>query len=122
MTNRPSKANCHDAETQVEILVFEYLRRQGKIIPQTPEDVARAEAWLLSKRSSAPERLRSFSPNAPSPCASIRTASKTPLMAPNGTAQNLARAAREGKAISPQVSEQMRRDREEAERGKNGNP
>ena len=114
MTKEPRRDPIHLGSSK-EKLVHDYLRRTGKLIPQTVEDVAAAEAWIATHNIRLPESLSIWSgcslsrkPKAPSV---VRF--PAPL---SGVPEALARAAREGNAISPEVEEQMKRDREQRER------
>ncbi|MCI0458581.1 MAG: hypothetical protein L0Z62_16580 [Gemmataceae bacterium] len=100
-------------EQKLERLAFETLKSLGWLIPQTPADVARAEAELASDSVELPESLRD-------PFAILDTCPpKRPEPAPatpdEETAELLARAAREGGEIPPEVEERMRQDRAKAE-------
>lgn len=114
MTKEPRRDGIHHGSSN-EQLVHDYLLRTGKLIPQAVEDVAAAEAWIATQNIKLPESLTlqsgcslSRKPKAPSV---LR------LPAPSsGVPEGLARAAREGNAIAPEVEERMKRDREQKER------
>ena len=105
-----------DAEQneQLNRLVFQALERDGSLIPTTPQAVARAEAELDDEDIELPASLADFD-------SALHLASQkhlmdcTPLQIPTGTEENLARAAREGGNVSPEVEAQMRADRAAAE-------
>lgn len=114
MTKEPRRDGIHQGPSN-EQLVHDYLRRTGKLIPQTVEEVAAAEAWIATQNIELPESLHlqsgcslSRNPKAPSVL-------KFPSPS-SGVPEGLARAAREGSAIAPEVEEQMKRDREQKER------
>src|SRR5436305_14293184 len=100
---------------QLEELLHEAMVCLGWLIPATPAGVARAEAEIDEESIELPESL--LDPYAILD-ATVRPSSTTPVRQPSNDdiVQCLARAAREGKDISPEVEEQMRKDRERAER------
>ena len=116
MGNRSKGDRLNHGDDQLEQDVFEALRREGWILPETEEEVRRAEADLKSapivlppeltdpvnalKRMGRPSGFKSL----PSPAED------------NQIESDLARAAREGGTIPPDVEEKMRKDRQEAER------
>jgi hypothetical protein len=116
MKQHPRDVDGANADEQMERLVFEYLRYTGKIIPQTPEDVARVEELLKPESTVPPERLRDASLIFSSPSVAPPKVLMIPAHPDPATAQNLARAAREGGKVSPEVEAEMRKDRERAER------
>jgi hypothetical protein len=103
------------SERQLDELMREAMVCLGWLIPTTPEAVARAEAELDEESIELPESLQD-------PYvlldATVRPRSTTPVRQPSNDdiVQCLARAAREGKDIPAEVEEQMRKDRERAER------
>jgi hypothetical protein len=104
-----------DRFEETERLVHEYLRSTGKLIPQTPEEVAAVEEWLSQHDVELPKTLRSLDG------CSLPRKLETPIVIPfprvsTETSEGLARAARDGKAITPEVETRMKRDREEKER------
>jgi hypothetical protein len=114
-----------DPDAQVDALLYEYYVRTGKIVPQTPEDVARAEAQDAGESVALPARLRNPDLFGEAPCDPAPHGLRFPTATPSASAQNLARAAREGGTISPGTEEKMERDRAEAERAatdKHGKP
>lgn len=92
---------------------------KGWVIPTTPEEVAIAEAAGLGTSDAQPEAMSD-------PMAVLKKGRTNPdpiagsiSPAPSSATQdNFARAAREGKEISPEVMEKMKADREAAERDK----
>ena len=105
-----------DADAAVEKLLYEHYRRTGKIIPQTPDEVARAEAEDQVSPTKLPERLRNPDLFGQAPCKTGSRPLRFPSVGANPAVENLARAAREGGTISPEVEARMERDRAEAER------
>jgi len=101
-------------EEQLNLLVYQALEQDGSLIPTTPEAVARAEAELDNEDLELPATLANFD-------AALRHASQNhlmncmPLQIPTGTEENLARAAREGGDVPPEVEAQMRADRAASE-------
>ncbi len=88
----------------------------GWIVPRDDEEVSQAEAELAKNPVRLPVELAS--PGAIADGGARPAAASTPSLqypeAPD-IQQNLARAAREGGIISPEVEEMMRRDRQAAE-------
>jgi hypothetical protein len=98
---------------ELELQVYEAFLARGWIIPQTEADVSKAEAQMADEEcEELPSELRD-------PYAVLRRASesqtKVVSLHPVEEATPMARAAREGKDIPPEVEEQMRQDREAAE-------
>lgn len=114
MTKEPRRDEL-DRGPELEKLVHEYMRRTGKLMPQTPEEVAHAEAWIAKQNVQLPESLK-----VQSGCSLTRRPKTTTVLrfpsASSDVTHGLARAAREGKAIAPEVEERMRQDREQKER------
>jgi hypothetical protein len=108
------ESNRGDLARQVERLAYEALRRSGELFPITPEDVARVEKQLGDVPEPVPRSLLTPPDLSASPALRRLRLVSSPLDAE--TQKNLARAAREGKAIPPEIEERMRRDREAAER------
>ena len=102
---------------ELELQVYEAFLARGWIIPQTEADVSRAEAEMAAGEcKELPFRLRD-------PYAVLRRASegraKVLSLQPaedDETPEHMARAAREGKDIPPEIEERMRQDRAAAER------
>jgi hypothetical protein len=101
-------------EEELERLAYDTMQSLGWLIPQTPADVARAEEALAEEPVELPESLRDPYAVLDAP-PKERTGSPCPL-AEGDAAELLARVAREGGTIPPEVEERMRRDREQAER------
>lgn len=100
---------------EMEQLVHEYLRRCGKLIPQAPEEVAAAEEWLNQQDIQVPKSLQSLDGGSLSSKLALPRVIPIPIQSTE-VGEYLARAAREGKTISPEVEEQMKHDREQKER------
>src|SRR5713226_4095523 len=104
--------------------VFEFLVSKGYIIPETGAEVQRAEERMQGVESTLPEALRD--PVAALEGVKRRRAKGARNLVPFPTEQmveaqeDLARAARKGGNIAPEVEERMRRDREKAEAGLDG--
>jgi len=116
---KPSHPANAPKSGDTERLVEEYLRRSVQSIPQTPEEVAAAEAWIANQSIEVPKRLL-----AADPCVvpALRPSARAiPFpQAVSDVGQGLARAARDGKTITPDVEERMKRDREQKEREAKG--
>lgn len=116
MTDMNSK-QPNDDSTTTHDQVRRAMIEKGWLIPVTPEEVLIAESALLGEETSPPPSLDdafavlngpSRQPTLPDPPISL------PL--DKSIAENLARAAREGKEISADIEAKMRADREAAER------
>ena len=99
---------------RLDDLVHEAMLRMGWAFPSSPEDVARAEAEIAECEEPLP-------PGLSDPYALFDAAKRPRLRGPCAPANDdvveyLARAAREGKAITVEVEAAMRADRERAER------
>lgn len=100
----------------LELQVYEAFLARGWIIPQTEAEVSRAEAEMMEECEELPAELRD-------PYAVLGRASETRAKVlalqpvdDDETPKQLARAAREGKDIPPEIEERMRHDWEAAER------
>lgn len=111
----------HDQEDEIQFEedLHRALRLEGLLVPETEEEVCAAEAQNLG--DAPPLELRD-------PYAVLkRVRGRRRNAVPSGgagspeTEENLARAAREGGKIPPDVERLMRGDREAAERKKYGN-
>jgi hypothetical protein len=103
-----------DQFEKIEREVFKTLERLGWSIPLSEDEVARAEKEQeknpveLPKGMEDPTRLLEKIKTSPP------VVTNSPSV-PKFTEENLARAAREGGEITPDVEERMRQDRKEAE-------
>jgi len=111
-TREQSQEDFEELERQV----YEAFLARGWIIPQTEGDVSRTEAEMATEdNQELPLAMRD-------PYTLLRRAfdtrpkvlALTPVL--QETPELLARAAREGKDIPPDIEERMRHDREMAER------
>ena len=97
--------------------VHEALRSLGWVAPECEDDVRRAETELSASAAPLPESLIDaatvFAPKAA--CGFAKVLSPCFPSDPQ-TEDNLARAARQGGEIPPEIEEKMRRDRQDAER------
>ncbi len=114
-SRKPTDGHTDD----IEQLVHDYLRRSGKLIPQTGEEVEAAEKWLSQQAIQVPKSLQSLDG------CSLNKRRVSPKVLPfpiqsTEIGECLARAAREGKTIAPEVEQQMKRDREQKEREAKG--
>lgn len=104
-------------DEQAEQLLRDYMQSAGLAIPVTLEEVAAAEALIDEDRVEIPPRLRDCAAVAQSIC---QGGVPRVLVFPSHTTYEagdlLARAAREGGDISPDIEEKMRQDRLQAER------
>lgn len=114
MTKPPRKNDAAGGD-DIERLVYEYLRKHSQMIPQTPEEVQAAEAWIAKNPVKIPQRLLNHKGGNSPPCDASNQVLRFPVTTSDAT-QGFARAAREGKTITPKIEEQMRKDREQKER------
>lgn len=108
-TPRPSSENL-DAE------IREAMRLEGWLIPETVEDVLKAEREFESNAISLPAELRDVSAvfrNAERPLKLVRS---LPHAISESVMENLARAARNGSPLTAEIEERMQQDRARAER------
>jgi hypothetical protein len=110
--NKKTRDDGGASEERLEGLVHEAMVRLGWVLPVRPEDVARVEEEL-DENAELPPGLRD-------PYTIFDTAKPPRAALPSAPANDdvvecLARVAREGKGIPPEVEERMRRDRERAE-------
>ena len=102
---------------ELELQVYEAFLARGWIIPQTEADVSRAEAEIaVGEYEELPSKLRD--PYAVLKRSSERQAKVLSLQQADDDemTEQMARAARFGKDIPPEIEERMRQDREAAER------
>lgn len=112
--HKPSVAD----ESAIEAIVQRVLSATGRIVPRTEEEVADAEARLRDENIRLPDGLTK-PPTGPPPNddAEVEPLREKPRTA---ASENLARAARCGKNIPPEVQKRMEQDRLKAEREANG--
>jgi hypothetical protein len=112
MADRPKGRDPSDGAQRALLRdVHEALKSAGWAMPQSEDDVRRAEGRIAESPAALPEALRD-------PAGAVeRAARPEPLALPPGrqAAENLARAAREGGEVPPEIEEIMRRDRRAAE-------
>lgn len=112
--HKPSVAD----ESALEAIVQRVLSATGRIVPRTEEEVADAEAHIKEEDIRLPEKLRR------PPVGPVEHVA--PLAEPlrekphTAASENLARAARFGKAIPEEIQKRMEEDRKNAEREANG--
>ena len=102
---------------ELELQVYEAFLARGWIIPQTEADVSRAEAEMSAGEcEELPSKLHD--PYAVLKRSSERQAKVMSLQQADDDEmpEQMARAARFGKDIPPEIEERMRQDREAAER------
>ncbi|MCP4754256.1 MAG: hypothetical protein GY866_25495 [Proteobacteria bacterium] len=93
---------------------YEAIRQAGWIIPTDEASVAKAEALLANDMPDLPPKLRDL--EFPSAADNPSAGKVVPLWDPEVLSAPMARAAREGGEISPEVERIMKHDREIAER------
>lgn len=97
--------------------VHQALKSLGWTVPECEDDVRRAEAELSGSATPLPESLTNagavFKEKAAGRLANVKPVS---FSADPAAGENLARAARQGGKIPPEIEDRMHRDRQEAER------
>lgn len=112
---KPEKDDPPPTKVNVEQHAYEAMRLLGWIIPTTEDDVERAEAMLTTEKIDLPQQLKDpyqLLESLDSDCPSF---DPEPVAADVDVEENLARAAREGGTILPEIEQRMRRDRQAAE-------
>lgn len=112
---QPENNGPSQNRVSVERHVLDAMRSLGWIIPTTEADVAYAEAMLCREVVELPEELKDpyqILDSIDADCLPIQAA---PVPRDAQVEENLARAAREGGDIQPEIEQQMRRDRQAAE-------
>ncbi len=113
-TQKPKpKAAPELSEKDAECLIYEALKREGKFLPQTPAEVAVAEAELGDAEVELPPALRD-----PLALLARKSPSAAPLrtVMPDASAvENMACAAKNGSDIPPDVLAQMDADEAQAD-------
>ena len=104
----------HVDEVELQSLIYRFLCATGRIVPQTEDDVAHAEATVDEDRVELPQSL--LRPPVRPPSHDVAKATGLPMGSLTPMGENLARAARSGKDIPPEVLRRMKKDRERAER------
>jgi hypothetical protein len=112
---KPEKDGSLPNKQNLERHVYEAMRSLGWIIPTTEEDVARAEAMLSKEVAALPEELMDPYHILESMDSDCPASDPQPLPVDAEVEENLARAAREGGVIRPEIEQRMRRDRQTAE-------
>jgi hypothetical protein len=107
---KPEKDGPPPNDVNLKRHVYEAMRSLGWIIPTTEEDVERAEALLSKENIELPEELRDPYAILASMDSNCPPSSVESIPAATAIEENLARAAREGGAIQPEIEQQMRRD------------
>ncbi|HUU59057.1 MAG TPA: hypothetical protein VMZ50_05905 [Phycisphaerae bacterium] len=115
--NRKPRNPQADDDEALAADVHEAMKLMGWTVPESEDDVRRAEQELPASAAPLPGALADpkavFDGKAACGFADL----KTPSFPPDAAGEDhLARAAREGGPIPPEIEERMRRDREQAER------
>jgi len=113
----PGQSDSPGARDVGEAQVYAAMKSLRWIVPECEDDVGRAERTLSAPAEGLPQALRdagavfnrtvASGPPRPTPAVSAADARVD---------EGLARAAREGGVISPEIEARMRRDREAAEK------
>jgi hypothetical protein len=100
----------------LERRVFDAMRSLGWIIPTTDEDVERAESMLAKEVIDLPDELKDPYQTLEGMTSDCPPFDPAPVLSDAGVEENLARAAREGGIIRPEIEQRMRQDRQAAEK------
>ncbi len=114
-SRQPDKSSGNDADRLCQD-VRVALKSMGWLVPESEEQVRQAEASLADSSAAIPEDL--VDPEAVWRRASEVSQSGSGSLgfpADQATEQHMARAAREGGEISPEIEDKMHRDRKDAE-------
>jgi hypothetical protein len=106
-------------DNDAERLIYEAFCAQGAFVPQTPEEVARAEAEFDEDSVELPASLRdplAILKGKPAP----RSVPRPSPYVDQSAVENLACAARNGGEIPPDVEKKMDQDEEAAEGERDG--
>jgi hypothetical protein len=119
----PRERNSGDS-VESEDHLYAALRAQGFLIPVSEAEVEQVELEMARDDVEMPAVLQDphFLEHAVERHAEAFKPNVDVVGGFDGAAENLARAAREGGTISPEVDAQMQRDRERAERQADGRP
>jgi len=104
------------SDAQTERWVYDALRLEGRLLPASNEEIAELEAEIAADPVALPESLQDAAAVYERIHKRTRPPSAIPSPVQNDAVEGLARAAREGGEITPEVQAQMREDREAAER------
>lgn len=111
---QPPNAKQELSDDDTDRLIYEAFCEKGAFVPQTPEQVARAEAEFDEESVELPNSLRD-----PLSILKRKNAPRTePRRSPHidqSAVDNLACAARNGGEVSPDVEAAMNKDEEDAE-------
>ena len=88
----------------------------GWRLPETEDEIAEAEEWVEKHPPLVPPEIADSEQALARPRGRAIAIRKVSLEADDAIEENLARAAREGGSIPPEIEERMRKDREDAER------
>ena len=115
MSRKRRSAGEEDAGEAIAAQVYRALGELGWTVPQSERDIGRAEDEQAEGAAALPEALRD--PKAVFDRPPARGGAKViGFLGAADIDATLARAAREGGRLTPEIEEAMRRDREAAER------
>ena len=107
-----------NGSTPLDEMVFQALSERGEVIPQTVEEVARAEMYLEQHPPSVPESLqdprRLLESIKARKCQRESKVVQFPDSPATKVEEELAWAARNGMEITPEIQERMRQNRTKA--------
>lgn len=115
MPSSTTAANGDEQFASLEQELYYALMKEGLFVPETDEDVTRAEEELSASDIVLPESLSDPDSILAKRESDIRV-DHMRLRDVSNTAENLARAARAGGVLPLEIEERMRRDRAQAER------
>lgn len=111
---QPPKPTRELSDDAADRLIYEAFCANGAFVPQTPDEVARAEAELDEANVELPASLRDPLAILRRKNSPRREARRSPHI-DQSAVENLACAARNGGEIPPDVEAAMNRDEEDAE-------
>jgi hypothetical protein len=113
--NKPEKGDRLPNKDNLERRVYDAMRALGWIIPTTEEDVERAESMLSKEAVPLPEELKDPYQTLEGMDSDCPPFDPEPAAVNAEVEEHLARAAREGGVIRPEIEQRMRADRQAAE-------
>ena len=116
---KKSNINRLPTAEKLDSEILEAMCLEGWLIPQTVEAVLQAERELAEAPITLPAELCDPSKILKRPASPLRLVRSGVSSSDNSMVENLARAARNGAPLPPEVEERMRKDREKAERKDN---
>jgi hypothetical protein len=113
--NKPEKGDQLQNKHNIEGRIYDAMRALGWMIPTTEEDVEEAELMLSKEEPPLPEELQDPYQTLDGMDSDCLPFDPAPVAVDAEVEENLARAAREGGVIRPEIERRMRADRQAAE-------